>query len=258
MLDKAPGCEFEAVCDDCGEIMPLESSFQESIEILKCEGWGMKKVGDEWMHYCPECKKQQNQGENTMKSELLHTPVGSVKFPKTVVNDQEYRSLFVPPGYDQNDKSNVSTWSFTLVLNPKDAAVKKLLDHLDAEHKNIKGAKFKPYKADKSKNEDGNLVDTGLIAINFKSSFPPGFVDARKVKVEGVSVGWGSKVKVAFVTKPVNHKSKVGLGRYVKGIQIIELAQMQSDYGFDEEEGGYGAEEPVGANAGGAKEVWDE
>ena len=191
------------------------------------------------------------------KSELLHTPIGKVKFTKTVINETEYRSLYVPPGYDANDKSNKSIWSFTLTLDPKDEKVKQLMALLDEEHKKIKGANFVPYKADKSKDQEtGELKDTGLIAVNFRSGYPPVMFDSLKKKLSGIYVGWGSKVKVAFTVKPVNKKGKVGLGRYVKALQILEISQGSGDYGF-EEEGDY-ATAGVGTGEGEQTEAWEE
>jgi hypothetical protein len=170
------------------------------------------------------------------KVEVYYTPVGTIKFPKTVINDKESNFLYVPSDLKKEDKC---TWKFQIVVDPKEC--KELIKTLDAQSKEIKGANFKPYKADKSK-EDGSdeYVETGLIGINFTSGFPITFIDCSKPpqQVHDTNVGWGSKVRVQFTTKPVNNKGKVGLGRYVRIVQIVELSDIGMDTsGFGEIDG---------------------
>lgn len=184
------------------------------------------------------------------KNQKLITPVGVVKFPKTIIKDKTYTTIIIPEGYEQDD-TRKDAWSFVLTLDPKDAKVKELLAILDTEHAKIKKSNFKPYKNDKAKNEDGDIVETGLIAINFKSNFAPAIVDAKR-KPCNEQIGWGSKVAVAFTVKPVDSQGKIGLGRYCKAIQVIELAQSNTDYGFGEEEG-YSAPDPVAVAKAGSK-----
>ena len=162
------------------------------------------------------------------KQEQYYTPVGKVKFPKTIINSKEYPYIFIPDVITEEDETQ---WKFSLSFDPKDGD--KLLRILDAQHAEIKNANFQPYKADKDKLEDGSIVDNGLIAINFTSGYPIHMVDASK-KECSEKVGWGSKIRVKFTTKPVNNKGKVGLGRYVRAIQIIELSESGMDLsGFD-------------------------
>lgn len=175
------------------------------------------------------------------KDQKLITPVGTIKFPKTIIRDKEYMHLVVPVGYEQDD-TRKDTWSFVLTLDPKDDKVKELLAFLDAEHAKIKKANFKPYKADKAKNDDDEIVETGLVAINFKSNFAPAIFDSKKNPTNEV-IGWGSRVRVAFTVKPVDSQGKTGLGRYCKAIQVIELSSPTRDYGFGEEDG-YTAPDP--------------
>lgn len=184
------------------------------------------------------------------KNQKLITPIGNVKFPKTIIKDKTYTTLIVPEGYEQDD-TRKDSWSFVLTLDPKQPKVAELLAILDEEHKKIKKSNFKPYKLDKAKNEDGDIVETGLVAINFKSNFAPAIVDAKR-KPCNEQIGWGSKVAVAFTVKPVDSQGKIGLGRYCKAIQVIELAQSQTDYGFGEQDG-YEAPDPVAVAAAGAK-----
>lgn len=169
------------------------------------------------------------------KNQKLITPVGVVKFPKTIIKDKTYTTLIIPEGYEQDD-TRKDAWSFVLTLDPKDPKVKELLTILDTEHAKIKKSNFKPYKNDKAKNEDGDIIETGLVAINFKSNFAPAIVDAKRNPCNE-QIGWGSKVAVAFTVKPVDSQGKIGLGRYCKAIQVIELSQSKTDYGFAESEG---------------------
>jgi hypothetical protein len=128
-------------------------------------------------------------------------------------------------------------WQFQLVFDPKTPQAVELLATLDELHSKIKNANFKPYKKDMSKNDDGVLVETGLVAINFTSGFAPKMIDAQLTPCN-VNFGWGSKVRVKFTTKPVNNKGKVGLGRYTRVIQVIEpsLGGIDTD-GFNKEQG---------------------
>jgi hypothetical protein len=167
--------------------------------------------------------------------EKLITPIGKIKFPTTTIGEKVTSNIYVPDGYIEN-KSRKDSWSFVLTLDPKEPKVKELLKMLDEEHAKIKKANFKPYKMDKSKNEKDEIVETGLIAINFKSSYPPFIMDSKRNTCKE-PVTWGSRVCVAFAIKPVEAQGKIGLGRYCKAIQVIELAESKTDYGFAEEEG---------------------
>jgi hypothetical protein len=159
------------------------------------------------------------------KVETFITPVGTIKFPKTLIGEKESGFLHVP----SITEGTKCAWKFQLVIDPKEA--KSIIAMLDEQHKAIKGANFKPYKPDQSRDEDGTYTETGLIAINFTTGFPPVFIDCATppAKVDNINVGWGSKVRVKFSVKPVNNKGKVGLGRYCKIIQIVELADLGMD-----------------------------
>lgn len=168
------------------------------------------------------------------KAESLFTPVGTIKFPKTKVNDKEWGFLHNPKGITEDD---VCSWKFVLTLDPADPKVKELLATLDEQHSKIKKSNFQPYKLDKAKNDDGEIVETGFVAINFTTAYPLAMFDANK-KPCNVDVGWGSRVAVKFNTKPVDNKGKVGLGRYARAIQIVELKESTQDIsGFEQREG---------------------
>jgi hypothetical protein len=53
--------DFVVICDSCeDEDNKLECTtdhgFKGVTEFMKEQGWQVKKVGDEWLHFCPECK----------------------------------------------------------------------------------------------------------------------------------------------------------------------------------------------------------
>lgn len=48
----------EFSCDACGECLDTdESEWKEAIAFIKRYGWKVAKVLDEWMHFCPDCKR---------------------------------------------------------------------------------------------------------------------------------------------------------------------------------------------------------
>jgi hypothetical protein len=43
-------------CDECGESEEyLADDFYDFITIAKNEGWRIKKIDDEWQHFCENC-----------------------------------------------------------------------------------------------------------------------------------------------------------------------------------------------------------
>lgn len=58
MLHKVKG-DFVIECDDCGETFQDEDcrDFGEFMYALKSHDWKIKKVGNDWIHTCPDCKK---------------------------------------------------------------------------------------------------------------------------------------------------------------------------------------------------------
>lgn len=44
-------------CDECGEINETHCAvFSGALAKVKSRGWTIRKVGDEWLHYCGDCK----------------------------------------------------------------------------------------------------------------------------------------------------------------------------------------------------------
>lgn len=118
--------------------------------------------------------------------------------------------------------------------------VQELIKKLDKELANVKNANTAPYKDDEDLDEEGNKRKNGRILINFSSKYPPRIFDSALNKID-VRIGWGSKVRIAFVIKPFEYKGKRGISKYLQDIQVIELKDS-SPLMFDEVEGGYVAE----------------
>lgn len=44
------------VCDDCTEVDDTHcEDFDSALAKVKTHGWTIRKVGDEWHHYCQDC-----------------------------------------------------------------------------------------------------------------------------------------------------------------------------------------------------------
>ena len=158
-----------------------------------------------------------------MAKEKIVTPVGEVKFPNleaTAVKESE-------------DK-----YSIAVVFDPEATAVKEFIAKLDALVSEVKDANVTPYKDDYDMDDNGEKHKTGKVMVNFSSKYPPKIYDSANNKVD-VKIGWGSKVRVAFIADKFDYKGKRGISKYLQDIQVIEL-KAPSDYNaFDEVDGGY-------------------
>jgi hypothetical protein len=57
MLDRQKG-EIVFECDGCSDTLETgEREFSEAKHALDAEGWRARKLGSDWMHYCPGCKE---------------------------------------------------------------------------------------------------------------------------------------------------------------------------------------------------------
>lgn len=58
MIRKVRG-EYVCECTDCGgeQFGGVLEDFGEFVDELKGDGWLVVKEGDEWCHYCEECKE---------------------------------------------------------------------------------------------------------------------------------------------------------------------------------------------------------
>lgn len=44
------------ICDECGEIDETHcEGFHGALAKVKSHGWAVRKVGDEWQHFCRDC-----------------------------------------------------------------------------------------------------------------------------------------------------------------------------------------------------------
>lgn len=56
MLDRQKG-NFIVECDKCSEVLDTEtSSFDSALNIMRRNGWKSRKIGEDWVHWCGECK----------------------------------------------------------------------------------------------------------------------------------------------------------------------------------------------------------
>jgi hypothetical protein len=169
------------------------------------------------------------------KKPKLITPVGDVKFP------------FIE-NPDQNGK-----YSITLVFDPKSEEFTKLIAEIDECEKDFE-KKYRG-KAHYKKNidiVDGEKVETEKVSMNFKSIYP--MWDEKGTKIFDAKgnpmkedIGWGSKVRVAFVLSPYDQAGHVGVTRYIAGIQVVDLKQQGSSAeacGFTPVEGYVHEEKP--------------
>jgi hypothetical protein len=51
--------ELVATCNECGTEEPggVIDVFRDFVNLLKESGWKIKKDGDEWQHFCPDCEE---------------------------------------------------------------------------------------------------------------------------------------------------------------------------------------------------------
>lgn len=57
MLDRQGG-EIIFECEGCSDTLETgERDFSEAKAVLDTEGWRARKLGSDWLHYCPGCKE---------------------------------------------------------------------------------------------------------------------------------------------------------------------------------------------------------
>ena len=43
-------------CDTCPEAVETGTrDFAEALTLIKDDGWRVRRIGDEWVHFCPDC-----------------------------------------------------------------------------------------------------------------------------------------------------------------------------------------------------------
>lgn len=56
MIDKQYG-KLSLVCDNCGEGEKGFESHSGLMSYIKDEGWKIKRIDNEWGHFCPMCRE---------------------------------------------------------------------------------------------------------------------------------------------------------------------------------------------------------
>jgi hypothetical protein len=61
MIRRSKG-EFVAECNDCEaeEFGGVTEDFREFVAEIQAEGWSVKKDGEEWQHFCPDCTRDRS------------------------------------------------------------------------------------------------------------------------------------------------------------------------------------------------------
>jgi hypothetical protein len=55
------GKQFWLTCDACPEALETDATnFAEANAARKNAGWAARKVGEEWIHLCPACRREQD------------------------------------------------------------------------------------------------------------------------------------------------------------------------------------------------------
>lgn len=55
MIDRQGG-KILVECDSCDEVLDTETAdFDEARNVMKREGWHVRKIADTWLHGCPSC-----------------------------------------------------------------------------------------------------------------------------------------------------------------------------------------------------------
>lgn len=70
MIDRQHGAViFE--CDNCSEVLETgEDDFMAALAVMRRENWKAVKVGDDWVHSCPECRSDGGYQERSSKGDF--------------------------------------------------------------------------------------------------------------------------------------------------------------------------------------------
>jgi hypothetical protein len=56
MIDRQNGGIIYVECDSCDEVLDTETKdFEEARNVMRREGWKVRKIAEEWLHGCPNC-----------------------------------------------------------------------------------------------------------------------------------------------------------------------------------------------------------
>lgn len=82
--------------------------------------------------------------------------------------------------------------------------------------------------------------EDGTVTFKFKSKQKPKLFDSKGKPITGdVSVGNGSKIKVAGGFGPYDKGANAGVALYLNSVQIIDLVEWTGSSAFGEEEGSF-------------------
>jgi Fe2+ or Zn2+ uptake regulation protein len=49
--------DYEVICDECEDSLEFtDTTWNNMLADVKAAGWKIKKVGEEWKHWCGDCK----------------------------------------------------------------------------------------------------------------------------------------------------------------------------------------------------------
>jgi len=171
------------------------------------------------------------------------------------------------PHLDQPDTAfGQNAYKVTLILDASDPEVVELLNALDQlVDESLEAAKKDAKPAQKAKigtnppyeqELDDNGDPTGNVIIKFKQNaeingeaVEIAVVDAKKNRLHGVRVGAGSTIRVGFTTRPYCMKGSAGITRDLRAVQLLNLVEKESSFGFDEEDGFTAAPEATADDA---------
>ncbi len=160
--------------------------------------------------------------EEKIKKERKTTPVGFAKWAHIHKPKKPFQGVGNPK------------YMIDVIFDPKDPAWNAWAKSLSEAVK--KAGKNSPLK----KELDSNDEPTGNYYVTFKTSdkFPPTVFDKRGKVMEGVKIGNGSKVRVAYIENEYTSFGG-GINLYLNAVQVQELVEFGSHtaegYGFDVE-----------------------
>lgn len=151
-----------------------------------------------------------------------------------------FHNLLKPSVYKEG---SIPKYDVTILLDPDNQEHAKFIEMLQEFEEKAKQAilsqkspakrkmmNFRPiFKLDLD--QDGN--ETGYMLFTARSQYPPVVVDSRKIKIQPPeNLGRGSVVRVGAIVKPYESGINYGVTAYLQAVQIIELVEYNTAFGF--------------------------
>lgn len=57
MINETKTNSFIISCDQCGQELDFNGTFQQMVSHVKDNDWSIKKIDGEWTHTCPDCQE---------------------------------------------------------------------------------------------------------------------------------------------------------------------------------------------------------